>query len=273
MAKTGNLTGDLDQLWLMASNRVKAYREIVQQAEEGKLPIATKQEVINNANNLKTLIQQLGDVVDENIGALEYVMQENYLAKADLDPSMAPQFGLEWDADEEKYLDSLTGIYYETILTKIQAEAEAITESFTLQQATILQGNIDDLNEAMIENVNIINGQIKRGFITLYPGTPDEQIVFGIVIASRNVFASSGSTYTPEGETNVYYEIASDSGMAYGLYTATGWQFWNGDQKLGWFDTTDGQLHVNNINIEANFIMGDWRLTNNGTAWGIKYVG
>lgn len=273
MGRATNLTGDLDQLWLQASNRMRVYRDLVVQAEQGKLPIATTQSVQQTATQLTQLIQQTGDVLETSIGDLEHVMEQQYLARADLDPSMSSQFGLVWDEDQGEYLDEMTGTYYQTIIAKIQADAEAITENFTLQQATILQGNIDDLNAAMIENVEIISGQIKRGFITLYPGTADETKVFGIVIASRDVFSSSGTTYTPEGETNVYYQIANDSGMAYGLYTATGWQFWNGDQKLGWFDTTDGQLHVNNINIEANLIMGPWRLTNNGTSFGIKYVG
>ena len=273
MGRSSNLTGDLDQLWLLASNRVRTYREMVDMAEKGTLPIATKQEVRQNAASLAQLIKEVGDAAEESIGALEHVMQNQYLAKADLDPSMAPQFGLVWDDTEGQYLDELTGTYYETILTKIQADAEAITESFTLQQATILQGNIDDLNVAMQENVRLMNGQIRRGFVTMFPGTPDEKKVFGIVIASRDVFSASGATYTPEGETNVYYQIDSDSGMCYGLYTATGWQFWTGNQKMGWFDTEDGQLHVNNINIEGNLIMGAWRLTNNGTAWGLKYVG
>jgi len=273
MAKTGNLTGDLDQLWLMASNRVKAYREIVQQAETGALPLATKQQVIENTNNLTQLIQQLGDSVEESIGSLTYVMQENYLAKGDLDPSMASQFGLVWDDEEAKYLDELTGIYYETILTKIQADAESISEAYTLQSATILQGNINDLNTVVQENAQLINGEIRRGFIRLNPGTPQEQVVFGIVIASRDVFSSSGATYTPTGETNTYYQIDIDSGYCFGLYTATGWQFWNGATKLGYFDAEHGQLVVSDINITGNLITGDWRLSNQGNAWGIKYVG
>ena len=271
MGRASNLVGDIDQLWLQAGNRIKVYREIVQQAEDGKLPIATKDEVIENANNLKILIQELGDSVSENIGALEYAMQNNYMAKADLDPALAPQFGLSWDEEEGKYLDMLSGVYYETILARIQADAESISEQYTLQSASILQANIDDLTVAVQENVQLINGEIRRGFIRLYPSTPQEEIVFGIVISSRNVFGSSTSTYTPSGETNVYYEI--DTGECFGLYTATGWQFWKGKEKLGWFDTSDGQLHVNNINIEENLIMGSWRLTNNGTAWGLKYVG
>lgn len=273
MGRSSNLTGDLDQLWLLASNRVKTYREMVEMAEKGTLPIATKEEVRQNATNLAQLIRQVGDAAEESIGALEYVMQESYVAKAELDPSLAPQFGLAWDDEEGKYLDELTGTYYETILTKIQADAESITEAYTLQSATILQGNINDLNTVVQENAELINGEIRRGFIRLYPGTPDEQIVFGIVIASRDVFSSSGSTYTPEGETNTYYQVDVDSGYCFGLYTATGWQFWNGSTKLGFFDAEHSQLVVSDINITGNLIMGDWRLSNRGNAWGLKYVG
>lgn len=188
------------------------------------------------ANALRSLIIKTADeTYQEAVGASESIMQELYVARSDF------------------------GVVQEEIYTRIEETARQIRESFNYEQ---LAASVDNMEQY----INILDGEIRRGFIEV-----NGVMNFGIVISSRNVFAASEQTYTPEGETNVYYEI--DTGDCFGLYTSTGWQFWKGSQKLGWFDTADGQLHVNNINIEANLIMGAWRLTNNGTAWGLKYVG
>ncbi len=151
------------------------------------------------------------------------------------------------------------GSYMELITARIEETARQIRESFNYEQ---LASSVDNLEQYY----TVLSGEIKRGFIEV-----NGVKTFGIVISSRNVFSAAGGTYTPTGETNVYYEI--DTGDCFGLYTATGWQFWKGDKKLGWFDITDGQLHVERINIEAEFIMGTWRLVNSGNSWGVKYLG
>jgi len=287
MPKAQNFTGDINQLWLLTSNRMRVYRDIVSEAEKGNVALATLTTVQNAEQTLVELLEQTGEAIDEAIGSIEAVLQESHLVTGHLDPTLAGQFGLVWDEEAEDYysetdidpITELRGRHYETILTKIRADAESITESFTMQQVTTLEGNINDLTAAVVNTTNLVNGQIRRGFIDWYnPQTQTTERVFGIVIASRNVFSSSGASVTPSGEVNPYYEISSDSGMCFGLYTATGWQFWNDGKKLGWFDTNDGQLHVNNIRIETNLVMGSWRLSNrkiNSTedAFGIKFTG
>ena len=151
------------------------------------------------------------------------------------------------------------GSYMELITAKIEETARQIRESFNYEQ---LASTVDNLEQYY----TVLSGEIRRGFIEV-----NGIKTFGIVISSRDVFSAAGGTYTPSGETNVYYEI--DTGDCFGLYTATGWQFWKGNTKLGWFDITDGQLHVENINIETQLLMGSWRLVNNDTAWGLKYIG
>jgi len=194
------------------------------------------EELRQRAQALKSLIIKTADeTYQEAVGASESIMRQLFVARSDF------------------------GTVQEEIYTRIEETAQAIRESFNYEA---LAASVDNMEQY----IHLIDGEIRRGFIEV-----NGVINFGIVISSRNVFAANEQTYTPAGETNVYYEI--DTGDCFGLYTATGWQFWKGNMKLGWFDTSDGQLHVDNINIEANLIMGPWRLTNNGGAWGLKYVG
>lgn len=256
---------DTKLLWFLKSNRSKIYRQIVQDTEDGVSGLAPKKDVEATARELAELIQATGESSAESAGELVHDMSINKLSTTDLDPTLAPQFGLTWDVDERKYIDAY-GTYYETILAKIQADAESISEAYYLQESTVLQANIDDLNYAIQETNRLLNGEIRRGFID-FNGTR----YFGIVIASRNVFSQSNTSWTPDGETESYYAI--DTGECFGLYTATGWQFWVGNQKLGWFDTSDGQLHVTSINIESDLQMHDWLFHVYGNRFGIKYVG
>ena len=223
-----------------ASGAVVQNSTTVKKVGGKKLDDKTMQEELEalqqRANALRSLIKKTADeTYQEAVGASESIMQELYVARSDF------------------------GVVQEEIYTRIEETARQIRESFNYEQ---LAASVDNLEQY----ITLIDGEIRRGFIEV-----NGVINFGIVISSRNVFAANEQTYTPEGETNVYYEL--DTGDCFGLYTATGWQFWRGSEKLGWFDTSDGQLHVNNINIESNLIMGAWRLTNNGTAWGLKYVG
>lgn len=257
---------DVSLLWLLGGNRQRTYRQIIRDAEAKKNGLVSSKTLQETAKDLADVIRDQGEATEENIGQLEHTMQSTYLAKAELDPSLAQTFGLTWDESTQKYIDNLTGTYYESILAKILYDAEYISEQFTRQETTILQGNIDDLHQAIQETNDLFNGEIRRGFIDF-----NGERYFGIVIASRNVFSVSGETYTPDGETNPYYQI--DTGYCYGLYTATGWQFWRGNQRLGWFDTDDGQLHVNNIAIEDDLTMGNWRMVESSTTFGIKYIG
>ena len=264
---------DTTLLYLLGNNRQRVYRQIVQDSEAGVSGLATQKttdDLKRETRDLAELINEVGETTGESIGELEHNMQITYLAKADLDPSLAPEFGLEYDADDGLYYDTLTGTSYISILAKIQADASAITESYNYVNETTLQANIDDLNSAISTTTDLINGQIRRGFIEVNGVT-----YFGIVISSREVFKVDGETRHPEGDTHDFFEI--DTEECFGLYTATGWQFWKGNQKLGWFDTqsTDSgeALHVEDISVNNHIVMGDWIMTQNGSSWGLKYLG
>lgn len=319
MAKKQNFGGDIDLIWLQKGTRQRTYREILQEAQKADSPLATKEQIMQQATDLTELIKAASDASEESIGALEHTMQENYVATTTLGPEVAPIFGLtaitvqEQGEDVTKYVD-VEGTVYESITTKILADAESIVENFSSIQSTNLDTVSDDIRSEIYSAVNLFDGQIRRGFITV-----DGITYFGIVISSRSVFTvetkvgadnapeySNNSTYevgdfvyngtnvyecktrirTPEewtsshwtkvgfrpsGDTHCYFSI--DTGDCFGLYTATGWQFWHGREKLGWFDSGDGMLHVESISIDDHFQMGNWKFVNNGTAFGIKYIG
>lgn len=261
-----NLT-DATLLYLLGGNRRKIYRQIVADTESGVSGLAPMRDVRATARELAELIKTAAgeDATAETAGELIHEMSSTYIAEADLDPLLAPEFGLEWDDANQQFVDA-QGRVYESIFAKIQMEAEAISEQFTMTHVTSLQGTINEVNSMLQESIELFNGEIRRGFIDF-----NGERYFGIVIASQNVFSQVETSWTPEGETNEYYQI--DTGDCFGLYTATGWQFWVGRQKLGWFDTSDGQLHVDSININSDFQLGNWRWINGNTSFGLKWVG
>ena len=257
-----------------------------------KLGDKTVQEEIaaleQRAQSLRSLIKKTADeTYMEAVNASESIMQELYVAQSDF------------------------GTVQEEIYTRIEETARQIRESFNYEQLVRSIGDVEqyitllngEIRRGFIEVNGVINFGIAISSNNVFASNETEGAQAydstatyeegeccthedgnGIVQVYRCAL-SGGITipeawtaahwklaeYQPEGETNVYYEI--NTGGCFGLYTATGWQFWKKNQKLGWFDISDGQLHVNNINIEANLIMGQWRLTNNGSAWGLKYVG
>ena len=203
-----------------------------EQEEKAKQLRARAEELREDIENTATEIIQYQNNADARMATIE----SGYLSKSEAN-----------------------GSYMQMITAKIEETARQIRESFNYEE---LASSVDNLEQYY----NVLSGEIRRGFIDI-----NGVKTFGIVVSSRNVFSAAGGTYTPSGETNVYYEI--DTGECFGFYTATGWQFWKGKEKLGWFDTETGQLHVENINIETQLLMGEWRLINKGDAWGLKYIG
>jgi len=58
-----------------------------------------------------------------------------------------------------------------------------------------------------------------------------------------------------------YYEIDTNTGVSYGLYTAGGWSFWNGATRIGWFDANTNKLYVGDVEIITTFTMSNWVMT------------
>lgn len=123
-------------------------------------------------------------------------------------------------------------------------------------------GDILDSQHTWIEQINSdlatyqrqVDGQIHRGFIT----DPDNNgsKVLGIAIAQN---LSIDATQTATDGTHTYYKIETQN---FGLYTASGWQFWINGRKAGWFDANgDGILHVRKVVAEDFFqISGKWQM-------------
>lgn len=112
-----------------------------------------------------------------------------------------------------------------------------------------------------------IEGQIIRGWVT--DPTKDDP-VFGIAIAENlNYSATAEDTITKE--TIDYYKL--DSKQSFGLYTATGWQFWLNGKKVGWFDSADGMLHVTSITIEDDLYLGSGWVMTKANGFGLRYLG
>lgn len=158
------------------------------------------------------------------------------------------------------------GSYQESVLTTIQNTATNIIESY--DYASQLLAINSDLS-SLTEYLNLINGEIRRGYIE-DPVT--HQNVLGIAI-SQSLSYAAGTIGGPDG--NTYYEIDSSQAQTFGLYTSTGWQFWINGQKVGWFDSqSSSALHVASAIIENSLRFGDdWIIDQNGTGIGLRYIG
>lgn len=146
------------------------------------------------------------------------------------------------------------GNYYNQIETQVAQTARDTVETFHYTEA------IEDLALYLSD----LNGQIRRGVIE-DPET--HEVHLGIAISEQLSF--TGQTQTEGGLT--YYELAP--GQTLGLYTSTGWQFWIGGVRCGWFSSEDSMLHVSNIVVENRLQLGsEWDVTvTNG--FGLRYIG
>lgn len=178
-------------------------------------------------------------VVETSVGELAYEMRTEYLAQSDF------------------------GSYAQQVTAQIEANARAITESYSYAEL-VSAAAAAGVSESLEQYMTTVNGQIRRGYLT-DPATGET--VIGIAISQKLQF--TGSTKTVDGET--CYEL--DAAQTFGLYTSTGWQFWVGGQKIGWFDSADGMLHVVRMAAEQELKLGDgWLITGSG-GFGIRYTG
>ena len=206
-------------------------------ASDGETQKAAVQAARSQAQAVKQLIIKTADEIYEDIDQLETELAETYLARSDF------------------------GDYTETVNTTIVQTARETVESYDYDALIEALGTrTGELAEALTR----IDGEIRRGLIT-DPETGEEAL--GIAISQNLSF--TGATRTEGGLT--YYELSP--GQTLGLYTSTGWQFWIGGSKRGWFDSTDGMLHVAQIVVESRLQLGaDWAVTTAG-GFGIRYIG
>ena len=186
---------------------------------------------------LRALIVKTADRVERQVELLSRSLHEDYLARSDF------------------------GDYQEQIDTLIRATARQIVESYDFSaRLSAADERLGELAGALTR----LRGEIRRGLIQ-DPETGE--LCFGIAIAQELRF--TGQTVTENGL--VYEELAP--GQTLGLYTASGWQFWINGSKRGWFDASDGQLHIRSLTAEQELRLGgDWLCTSSG-GFGIRYVG
>ena len=224
---------DVSLLWLLKNSKT-VYRSVLAAAEADTSGggLTTAEQAMNDYAELQSLVLETSET-------LEAAMQQYVL-----------------DITSHLVSDSEYGTFTQDVYTQIEANALSITENST---------RLETLENSQIEYLNLINGQIRRGFIE----DPENagQYLYGIAISQNMVFTAESREYT-DGHT--YYGIAA--GKTFGLYTSTGWQYWINGSKAGWFDSSDGKLHVAQEEVEGDITMGNWQMTDSN-GFGIKYVG
>lgn len=179
-------------------------------------------------------------VLESSVGELSHTMRADYVAASDF------------------------GSYAQQVTADIDANARAITETHNYAEL-VSAAAAAGVREELAQYMTLVDGQIRRGFIE----DPDDpgSYVYGIAISRKLQF--TGQTQTVDGE--VCWEL--DGAQTFGLYTSTGWQFWVGGRKIGWFDSADGMLHVTRMVAEQELKLGaDWLVTSSG-GFGVRYIG
>jgi len=188
------------------------------------------------------------------------------------------------ESDETKRLRSLIIKTSDTvkqqidmITTTLETHSEYISQFGTITDnlkrqiidtASGTQELYDSISEIVTDNSKLLEtmqGEIRRGYIE-DPDNPGSYIL-GIAIAQNIQFDNTEIT-----ENAVTYYHIQDK-QTFGLYSSSGWSFWLGGVKVGWFKSGDSSLNVRNISIQQTMTLGDgWLFTMTG-GLGIRYVG
>lgn len=226
-------SNDVALLWLLKNTKT-VYRSVLEEAQKDKTG-----EGLTTAEQALAEYAQLQSMILDTADSLEAAMTQYVL-----------------ELTSHLVADSEFGSFQQDVYTQILANASGITEAST---------RLETLENSQLEYLNLINGQIRRGFLE-DPERPG-QFIYGIAVSQNITFTSEERAF---GDGHTYYGIAT--GQTFGLYTSTGWQFWINGTKIGWFDSSDGKLHVVQQEVERDIQMGNWFITGNG-GFGIKYTG
>lgn len=164
------------------------------------------------------------------------------------------------------------GTFTESINSRIETTARGVLEGYNYGSAIQSMQNSINLIQAYFTN---ITGEIRRGIVQ-DPSTGD--YVTGIAISQNLQFSGEcgGDDPNNPGDGYTYYYLTSN--QTFGLYTSTGWQFWIDGYKKGWFDSSDGMLHVATIYVEEKIVHSGYWETKNSDINGyhmfeISYIG
>lgn len=209
---------------------------------KGSVGQAVKDEIQKNVDKLRSLIIKTSESVKVEVGNLRHDMEAGYVAVGDF------------------------GTYKRETQTTLEANASQIRQLSTDTEEISVA--LDNTNQTVDAYRRLSHGQIEYGYFEDQNGIKH----WGIAIAEQLIFedGSHDTTTTPGIE---YWELNADQTM--GLYTSTGWEFWVGGRKVGWFDSKqeNGLLHTPSQVTENNLQVNSWLLTDPGSGFGIKYIG
>lgn len=162
------------------------------------------------------------------------------------------------------------GTFTQQIATQIETTAKGVVDSYNFSEQ--IQSTQDSI--ALVQDYfTRINGEIRRGIVE-DPSTGE--YVTGIAISQNLQFTGEcgPDDANNPGDGFTYYYLSER--QTFGLYTATGWQFWIDGYRRGYFSSLDNMLHVANIVVESVAQIGDsWQLkvSSDGSEFEILYVG
>ena len=211
-----------------------------------------------SARELRSLILKTADDVERRTGMSIRALGESQ--GEELNALRQSLGGLEASLSEFYLARSDFGDYLEQADSQLRLTAREIVESY---QFDSLLKTYDSLSRETLRAVESIRGEIRRGLIT-DPSTGETAL--GIAIAQSLQFTGQ---VREEGGLS-YYELSP--GQTLGLYTSTGWQFWVAGRKRGWFDSSDGRLHVVSQTVEESLQISDWLVTTSG-GLGLRLLG
>ncbi len=197
---------------------------------------AAAADVARQTASLKSLIVKTAGVIRSSIEELETELHSSYVAES--------EFG--------EYREYAEGRFTQT--------ASDITEAF--DRSAQIRTDLLDFRSS-------VQGEIRRGLIE-DPETGEENI--GIAISRKLYFETNGIPYV-DTMGNIYPRLLP--AQSFGLYTATGWQYWINGQKVGWFDSLDSSLHLRTVTVNESISIGDsWKIMQHPNGgFGIRYIG
>lgn len=159
------------------------------------------------------------------------------------------------------------GTFQENVTSMITTTARGVVESYDYGSSIeSVQSSIDLLQSYYTS----IQGEIRRGIVE----DPDTgEYVTGIAIAQALKFSGECGPTDPQNPGDGYTYYYMNSGQTFGLYTSVGWQFWIDGYKKGWYNSTDGMLHVANVLIEQVLQIGSsWQIKSSGDGSELEFL-
>ena len=224
--------------------------------------------VRKNAEELKSLIVKSAKNLEKEMDAGDSELAGRITSGDDAVVSLM-------DSKEEayngKYLArSEFGTFEQNLDARFQTAATGVIESYGYSESiSSMQDSISLLQQY---NTNL-DGQIRRGIVW---DPTAQQYVTGIAISQNLVFSGVCDGNDPNNPHDGYTYYYLQGEQTFGLYTSSGWQFWIGGEKRGWFSSLDGMLHVAIIIVENTLQIGDtWQIKSSpdGSEFEIMYVG